>query len=81
LSSLPNSNCMESNLSLVGFFITTLLVTSDCGLLLRFGIATARIACASTRHLRVARLQQPACEGRSQFEKRAGPSSDGQRSV
>src|SRR6266508_4258502 len=72
---LPSSNCKESNLSLVGSLITTLLVMSDCGRLLRFGIATARsrarqrISCAS---LGCSSLP----EGRSRFEKRGAPSSD-----
>ena len=52
-SPLPSSNCTESNLSLVGSLITTLILTSDCGRLLRFGTATAssrahqRDTCAS----------------------------------
>jgi hypothetical protein len=41
---------MESNLSLVGSFITTLLATSDCGHLLRFGIVIAPSR-ALTMHL------------------------------
>src|SRR5262249_32370710 len=40
-SPLPCSNCTESNLSPLGSPITTLLLTSDCGRLLRFGTATA----------------------------------------
>src|SRR5712675_1785193 len=64
-SPLQSSNRTESNLSLVGSPITTLLLTSDCGRLLRFGTATAPSrAHHSTRHLRVARLQHPAYESR-----------------
>ena len=78
---LPSSNCTESNLSLVGSSITTLLVTSDCGRLLRFGTATA-----PSRALRRGTCASLGCSSLPvkivlDSKKRAPPSSDGQRSV
>src|SRR5262249_47213652 len=52
-SPLPCSNCTESNLSPLGSPITTLLLTSDCGRLLRFGTATAPSRAQATAQCRI----------------------------
>jgi hypothetical protein len=73
--SLPSSNCMDSNLSLAGSPITTLLLNPDCDRLLHVGTATAP-SCAHRRghappvpfHAEVLELQ--GTEGTSRFRQR-----------